>query len=291
MVTGDHASWGYTTSTGLGFTHEEIVDAHFEACAPQYRTAFELAGIQPGWHVLDAGCGTGAFLPWLAEAVGPSGRTAAIDLAEENASLAAARMDAWRARHDTGEVEVRQGDILRLPYADATFDAVWCANTTQYLNDEELARALRELRRVVRPGGVVAVKDLDASLITVRPGDPFRFMDHFRRAAETPGYARQLLRTRDLWRWLAGAGLVSVRQQTMLIEHHAPLRPAVLRFYGLACARLAEQAVRMGCGEAWRTLLDPDGETNPLRDPYGYVSEGNTVALGTVPERGGSGHS
>jgi ubiquinone/menaquinone biosynthesis C-methylase UbiE len=52
----------------------------------------------------------------------------------------------------------------------------------QYLDDGELERALAELRRVVRPGGVVAVKDLDASLVTVRPGDPFRFAESSRRA-------------------------------------------------------------------------------------------------------------
>ena len=40
MLTGDHASWGHATaSTGLGFTHESIVDAHFDACAAEYRAA------------------------------------------------------------------------------------------------------------------------------------------------------------------------------------------------------------------------------------------------------------
>ncbi|MFE1958241.1 methyltransferase domain-containing protein [Streptomyces sp. NPDC059479] len=278
----DHDSWGYAASTGLGFTHEEIVDAHFAACAPQYRAALDAAELRPGRHVLDAGCGTGAFLPWIADAVGPEGRVSAVDLAEENAELAAARM---AARGAPCELDVRQGDLLRLPYPDDTFDAVWCANTTQYLSDEELPLALRELRRVVRPGGTIAVKDLDAGLITVRPGDRFQFMDFFRKGAEVPGYARQLLRTRDLYRWLGETGMTSVRQHTVLIEHFAPMSPAVLRFYALACARVAEQAVAAGLGGAWEGFLDPDGADNPLRDPYAYISEGNTVTVGTVPVR------
>lgn len=280
MLTEDHSSWGYASSTGLGFTNEEIVDAHFAACAPYYRAALDEVGVAPGWHVLDAGCGTGAFLPWLAELVGPEGRLSAIDLADENAALARERM---RQAPQGPPVEVRQGDLLELPYADGTFDAVWCANTTQYLSDDELRRVLAELRRVVRPGGLVAIKDLDASLITVRPADPFLFTDFFRRASASPGYARQLLRSRDLYRWLAEAGLESVRGRTVLLEHHAPLEPAARHFYGLACARIARQAVDLGLDGDWEPFLDPAGPDHPLRGRHGYISEGNAVAVGVVP--------
>ncbi|MFG2592607.1 class I SAM-dependent methyltransferase [Streptomyces sp. NPDC048438] len=280
MLTTDHSSWGYTTSTGLGFTHEDIVDAHFDACAGAYRATLEAAGIRAGWRVLDAGCGTGAFLPWLADAVGPQGQVSALDLAEENTERAAARM---RTTDTPWEPDIRQGDILQLPYPDDSFDAVWCANTTQYLSDEELPRALAEFRRVVRPGGTVAVKDLDAALIAVRPGDPFRFTDFFRDAAATPGYARQLLRTGELYRWLGEAGLSGVRQHAVLIEHFAPMSEAVLRFYTRACARVAGMAVSGGSDAAWTAFLDPDATGHPLRDPRGYIREGNTVTVGSVP--------
>ncbi|WP_030793031.1 class I SAM-dependent methyltransferase [Streptomyces sp. NRRL S-920] len=280
MPTKDHASWGYAASTGLGFTHEEIVEAHFKACEVQYRAALEQAGIRAGWRVLDAGCGSGTFLPWLADLVGSRGHVTAIDLAEENASLAAERM---RGSRSGCSFDVQQGDLRKLPYEDDTFDAVWCANTTQYLDDDELDTVLAEFSRVVRPGGVVAIKDLDASLITARPADPFLFTDFFRHASSTPGYARQLLRTRDLHRWLDKAGLVSVRQKTMLIEHHAPLRPAAQRFYALACARIAQQATDLGLQGDWQPFLDPDSTDHPLSHRHGYISEGNTVAVGLVP--------
>lgn len=278
----DHASWGYTNSTGLGFTHRTIVDAHFAACAAPYRAALEQVGIRPGWHVLDAGCGSGLFLPWLTELVGPGGRVSAVDLAEENAALAADRV---RSYAPDAEVSVRQADILDLPYADDTFDAVWCANTTQYLSDRQLALALLELRRVVRPGGLVAVKDLDATLITARPGDPSLFTDFFRRAAPSSAYARQLLRTRELHHHLADAGLDPVRRQTVLIEHLAPMEPAALYFYAQACARIAQQAVDLdpAAERQWAPFADPDAPDHPLRSEHGYISEGNTVAVGTVP--------
>ncbi|WP_329314546.1 methyltransferase domain-containing protein [Streptomyces sp. NBC_01278] len=280
MLTADHAGWGYTTSTGLAFTHEEIVDPHFDACAAYYRDALDGVGIERGWHVLDAGCGSGAFLPLIADRVGAGGRVSAVDLAPESAERAAARM---RDHPAAVPVEVRQGSVLDLPYADGTFDAVWCANTTQYLDDGELARALTELRRVTRPGGLVAVKDVDGSLSTVRPADPFLITDFFRASARTPGYARQLLRGRDLYRRLRAAGLTAVHQRTILMEHHAPLNPSALRFYGNACARFARQAAVEGIAGDWAAFLDPDGPAHPLRDPDGYISEGNVIAIGTVP--------
>ncbi|MEU0797948.1 class I SAM-dependent methyltransferase [Amycolatopsis sp. NPDC005961] len=274
MLTADHSRWGFTASTGLGFSHHSIVDAHFEACRPAYEHLLRRVGIRPGWHVLDAGCGSGDFLPWLAELAGPGGRVSAVDLAAENVALAGARADT---------VHVTQADLRDLPYASASFDAVWSANTVQYLDDDELRTALAELRRVVRPGGTIAIKDLDAHSITVRPGDPYLFADFFRAAGAVPGYARQLLRSRDLYRHVKQAGLVSVRQETVLIEHFAPLTPQAHAFYGPSCARIAAQALDLGLAAEWTRFVDPGGPDNPLHHPDGYISEGNVLTVASVP--------
>ncbi|MEZ0072044.1 alpha/beta fold hydrolase [Planotetraspora sp. GP83] len=276
----EHRVWGHTASTGLAFTSDDIVASHFAACAPHYRAALGKVGIQPGWHVLDAGCGSGPFLPWLAELVGEPGRISAIDLAPENAARAADRAQALGLG---GRVDVQQADLLALPFADDTFDAVWCSNTTQYLNDADLALALKELGRVVRPGGLVAIKDLAADLVSVRPGDPFLAVDLFRLAGRSGGYPAQLLRARDLHRRLVDAGLEQVWQETVLIEHHAPLSPAALDFYTRACAGMAGQAAALGIGAAWEPFTDPHNADHPLRRPEGYVSEGSVLAVGTVP--------
>ncbi|URM89277.1 methyltransferase domain-containing protein [Streptomyces sp. MRC013] len=271
--------WGYAASTGLGFTHHTIVDAHFRACEEPYLDQLRGAGIRPGQHVLDAGCGPGDFLPHLAALVGPDGRITAVDLAEENATLAATRARDWDL---PCPVRVERENLLRLPYPDDHFDAAWCSNTVQYLGDQELSQALAELVRVVRPGGTVAVKDLDAHLITARPADPYLFADFFRAAGAGPGYAHQLLRTQELHLWLKGAGLVDVTQRTTLIEHHAPLTAAELDFYKPACARLAEQAARLGMSPQWHAFRDVDAVDHPLDHPDAYVREGNVLSIGTV---------
>jgi ubiquinone/menaquinone biosynthesis C-methylase UbiE len=267
-------AWGFRTSTGLDFTEAEIVDAHHEACRDTFRALLDSVGIRPGWRVLDAGCGTGAFLPRLAER---AGRVQAIDLATENVAVARERTA------DLPTVTVEAGDLLDLPYPDDSVDAIWCANTVQYLDDAALARALAGFRRVVRPGGLVAVKEIDASLIRVEPGDPYLFSDFFRAAAPVSPYARQLLRSRGLHRNLAAAGLTGVRQQTVLIEHFAPLTEAEWRFYGPSVAQLARQAVSLGLSQEWTSLLDPAAPEHPLHQPDGYVSQGAVLAVGTVP--------
>ena len=274
------AAWGFTASTGQPFTHQTIVDAHFGACREPYRSLLDQVGIQPGMHVLDAGCCGGDFLPCLAELTGPHGRVSAVDLAPEHAARAAARV----AAANLGcPVDVRQGDVTGLPYEDGTFDAVWCSNTVQVLTDDELRAALRELRRVTRPGGIIAVKDVDAHAFAARPGDPFLFTDLFRAAAVLPGYPRQVLRSRELYVWMREAGISEVRQRTVPIEHFAPFTTEVRAYYAPAFAELADQAVKLGLPSTdWDALRDPAHPRSPFSHPDGYVSEGNVLAVGTA---------
>jgi ubiquinone/menaquinone biosynthesis C-methylase UbiE len=277
---GTHRDWGFQSSTGQDFTHTSIVDIHFAACQDGYRTSLDRVGIPPGAHVLDAGCGSGSFLPWIAAAVGPEGRVAALDLAEEHV---AASRDRVRRASLPCPVEVRRGTVLDLPYPDDTFDIVWCSNTTQYLDDQELLKALHEMRRVVRPAGLVAIKEMDPTTIAIRPGDPFLLTDFFRMEGREDGYSRQLLRSRDLYQWMGRAGLVNIRQRTQLIEHFAPFEPVVRGFYSLACQQLAQRAMSISAGAAWRRFLNPDDPENPLNDPRAYTVEGCVIAVGMVP--------
>ena len=92
-------------------------------------------------------------------------------------------------------------------------------------------------------------------------------------------YARQLLRTRHLYRRRVWCRYGS----TFLIEHHPPLLEDVLRLYAPATHPIAGQSTALG--RRWRLGLFLDAHTpgNSLRNPRAYVSEGNTVAVGVVP--------
>lgn len=104
---------------------------------------FALSLLPPDADVLDAGCGAGRLLPWLAaRGVRPRG----VDLAPGMVA---------RARRDHPGFDVREGSLLALPYDDAAFAGLVAWYSTIHLTDADLPRALAEAHRVLTPGGVM----------------------------------------------------------------------------------------------------------------------------------------
>jgi SAM-dependent methyltransferase len=112
-----------------------------------------IAAPGPGERLLDVACGTGIVARLAAEAVGEAGSVCGVDLNE--AMLAVARDAGWGVRPP---IDWRQGDAAALPVDDESADVVTCQQALQFLPDREAA--LRELRRVLVPGGRVAVSVL-----------------------------------------------------------------------------------------------------------------------------------
>jgi SAM-dependent methyltransferase len=104
----------------------------------------DLAGVAAGQRVLDVGCGPGALTSELVARLGPAA-VAAVDPSEPFVAAA-------RERHP--EVDVRQAPAEELPFADATFDAALAQLVVHFMADP--TAGLAEMRRVTRPGGVVA---------------------------------------------------------------------------------------------------------------------------------------
>lgn len=274
----------HATSAGHTGSTTGWLDAHFETCRPEYEALLSSVGLRPGWHVLDAGAGSGGFLPLLAKIVGSTGHITALDLAPENVAIAEQRTREWAL---SGLMTARVGEVTDLPFPDAHFDAIWFANTTQYLEDADLAQALAEFRRVVRPGGVVAVKEQDGVGITHAPQDPALLWRMFEALRPAAMQIRGVLRARQLRRWLERAGLEAVEQRTVMIERWAPLLPAEREFIGSFYAALAEAAVALNIPELdkefWRAQRDAASPGNVLNEPDYYYCEGNVVAVGRVP--------
>ena len=114
------------------------------------RRMVELLAPQAGDRLLDAGCGSGADVLALAPFVGPHGRVVGVDRAE--VMVAQARE---RAAGTDLPVEFLIGDILRLDFPDASFDGCRADRVLHHLDDPP--RALAELVRVARPGGLIAI--------------------------------------------------------------------------------------------------------------------------------------
>jgi SAM-dependent methyltransferase len=278
----------HTSSTGHALAGAGWLDVHFEAARPEYETILRSVGLRRGWHVLDAGCGSGSFLPLIAAEVGPTGQITALDLAPENIADVEQRVAGWVL---DCPVSTRVGSFLDLPFADDCFDAVWCANSTQYLADGELSTMLAELRRVVRPGGMVAVKEANGAIWNCVPGDPgrmWRFLDATR---DTEAQIHGMLRTPELRRWLEAAGYQEVWQRTTLGERWAPLRASERQFFGDIfqwVAHLAERAPLSDDDHAfWRGIVDTDAPAHPLNQADFSTFDAQTVVVGRVPGSSG----
>jgi ubiquinone/menaquinone biosynthesis C-methylase UbiE len=274
----------HTSSAGHLFAAGDWLDVHFEAARPEYEAILHSVGLQPGWHVLDAGCGGGSFLPLIAAEVGPTGQITALDLAPENITAVEARLSSQAL---PCPVAAQVGSLLALPFPEHHFDAVWCANVAQYLSDAELETAIRECRRVVRPGGLVAVKEVDLTIENFAPGDPGLLWRLAIAARERDPQIHGMLRTSQLRWWLERANLEAVWQRTTLYERWAPLGTPERTLYGeffpwyadLADgATLPEEDHRRW--QALRDLTDPD---HPINSPDFHLYGAYAVAVGRVP--------
>ncbi|MGW2127543.1 class I SAM-dependent methyltransferase [Streptomyces coelicoflavus] len=123
-------------------------DRRFPDDGPAYAAAVAELGLRKGDRVLDAGCGTGRALPPLRAAVGRSGQVVGADLTP---AMLQAAVHAGRDRDGF----LLLTDVAALPLRSGSLDAVFAAGLIAHLPDP--AGNLRELARVVRPGGVLAL--------------------------------------------------------------------------------------------------------------------------------------
>ncbi len=118
---------------------------------------FFLPYLRPGMHLIDCGCGTGSITVGLAETISP-GEVTGIEISASDVDLARGR--AKEGGHTNLRFEV--ADVYELPLPDESVDGAFFHAIFGHLNDP--VRALREAHRVLKPGGVVGVRQREGSL-------------------------------------------------------------------------------------------------------------------------------
>jgi arsenite methyltransferase len=137
-------------------------------------------GVRDDEAVLDVGCGRGLLLIGAAKRV-PAGRAVGVDIwsqADQSDNRRSATLANAEAEGVAERVEVVDGDMRSLPFADASFDAVVSSLAIHNVPDAEgRERAIFEIARVLRPGGRVAILDLRATADYARAFEDFGLVD------------------------------------------------------------------------------------------------------------------
>ncbi len=133
--------------------HESVLRGHQRRTAED-SAAYLVPHLKPGLSVLDIGCGPGTITGDLAARVAP-GSVLAVDLFADVLNVARAEIQ----RRKLSNVSFATADVHKLDFPDDAFDVVHAHQVLQHVADP--AQALREMRRVCRPGGIVAARDAD----------------------------------------------------------------------------------------------------------------------------------
>jgi ubiquinone/menaquinone biosynthesis C-methylase UbiE len=183
--------------------HESVLRAH------RWRTAENSAGyllddLRPGQRLLDVGCGPGTITLDLAARVAP-GQVLGIDASPD----VIAEAEVTRQEAGAANVAFATGDVYRLDAEDGSFDVVHAHQVLQHLADP--VAGLVEMRRVLRPGGILAVRDADYGAFVWGPADPRldRWLELYHQLTVRNGVEADA--GRNLLTWVRRAGFSDVR--------------------------------------------------------------------------------
>lgn len=182
--------------------HESVLRGHAWRTA-ENSARYLLGQLRPGQSLLDVGCGPGTITTDLAAVVAP-GRVVGIDVAQAVIDEA----EAHAGELPLDNVRFAVGNVYALAADDASYDVVHAHQVLQHLSDP--IAALREMRRVLVPGGLLAVRDADYGGFVWAPGDPVldRWLQLYHDITRRNGAqadAGRWLRT-----WVAAAGFVDI---------------------------------------------------------------------------------
>lgn len=253
--------------------HESVLRSHQRRTAED-SAAYLLPHLKPGSSVLDIGCGPGTITADLAARVAP-GPVTAVDQSTDALDVARTEVQ----QRGVSNVSFATADVHRLDFADGAFDVVHAHQVLQHVADP--IAALREMRRVCAPGGVVAARDADYAGFVWFPQIPALdlWRELYQRAARAnrgePDAGRRLLS------WAQQAGFADVTP-TGSVWCYAT--PATREWWGemwadrILHSRIAQDLLRLGLAgaaqleeiaAAWREwAASPDGW---LSIPHGEI--------------------
>jgi len=249
------------------------------------RDVIQALQLSPGSRGLDAGCGIGLPALLLEEAVRPDGHVIGLDKsrdfllhAEETVKMSGL----------SGQISFKEGDVCQIPFDNDEFDWVWSSDCVGYPTDDNPQPLLKELTRVVRPGGSVAI--LAWSSQRLLPGYPIlearldatcsSLIPHVKGKRPRSNFLRAL-------GWLREAGLEEVTAITFVGDVCVPLsediRTALLSFFRMLWGE-PQPGVSEEDRAEYQRLCTPESPDFILNLPDYYAFFTYSMFKGRVPQ-------
>jgi SAM-dependent methyltransferase len=250
---------------------------------PTVYAAIQALQLPSGSQGLDGGCGIGLQALLLAEAVGPNGHVTGLDISPEFLRHGEAII---KESGLSKRVSFREGDVRELPFDENTFDWAWSSSCVGYAAFIEPRSAVKELARVVRPGGLVAIFAWSSEVLL--PGYPLL---EARLDATSAGIAPFVKgKSPDqhflcALGWFRDAGLEEPTAQTFAGDAYAPLnddlRRALMALFEMRWPGVESELSKEDRAE-YRRLCRPESPDFMLNHPDYYAFFTCTMFYGKV---------
>jgi SAM-dependent methyltransferase len=273
--------------TAVNYVEQELL--YNEFMKPAVRSAIASLGLPRGSLGLDAGCGPGGLFGLLCEATGNDGVVVGLDISRPH--LLHGRQQAEMGLLQ-GQVRLAQADLRRsIPFADRTFDWAWSADVLWPDTFENPIAVIRELSRIVKPDGKVAVFLVDWLRSMLLPG-----YSHLERYLCTAVETRYYMRARhnhqvhheNALMWFQRVGLSNIKVSYHLVQYQYPLDNTVLRYlqgeYGDCIREYALQAgMKESEWEEWLEVSNSRSQKYILHQEEYHCLKFGTLVVGQVP--------
>lgn len=250
---------------------------------PIIRSAIQALQLPPGSHGLDAGCGIGLQAVLLVDAIKPNGRVTGLDISSVFLSYGG---DFMKKAGLAEQISFKEGNVSAPPFDNDTFDWAWSSCCVGYGSAIEPLPTLKELARVVKPGGCVAI--LAWTSQNLIPGHPLLEAHLDATVSGIAPFAKGTRPERHFLRalgWFSEVGLEETKAQTFIGNAAAPLSDgeykALLSLFEMRWTGVKSELSKEDWGEYQRLCL-PESNEFILNHPDYYAFFTCTMYWGKV---------
>jgi SAM-dependent methyltransferase len=256
-----------------------VIHNYYSLHSSEGTTGYFLPHLKSGMTLLDCGCGPGTVTLGLAEAVAPAQATG-IDI--EPGMIEQAK--AFASERGVENIEFQVADIRELPFPDNSFDVVLTSAVLEHLGDPE--RALQELHRVVKQGGLVGVVNTDWGDPLISPVNESvsRFFEIFERGFNL--YGGSLNRGRHIRGMMREVGLdvLEFSAHYGVASDTESVEASMEGFIGwIENVPIFDQAIELGWTDAAEIQSIIDGMRQWAKHPDAFIGTGRTEAVARKP--------